>query len=98
MARFLKMHEKCKNCSQDFRMEPYFYWSSLWIGFSIVPGVFAPLLVLGLYLNEIYGISLSIVPPIFLFLYFVLQIPIMRISRAVLLHLAFKYFEGREKK
>jgi len=98
MARFLKMHEKCKRCGQDFRIEPDFYSTSLWIGFPIVLVVFAPLLVFGLYVSEIYEISLSIVLPILLLLYFALQIPIMRISRAILLYLTFNYFEGRKKK
>ncbi|ABQ07458.1 DUF983 domain-containing protein [Flavobacterium johnsoniae] len=97
MTRFLKMHEKCKKCNQDFRIEPEFYSTALWIGFPIVLIVFIPLLFFGLYLNEYYGISLKVILPIFLILCFLLQIPIMRISRAILLHLTFKYFGWHKK-
>ena len=97
MSGFLKMPERCKKCNQDFRIEPEFYSTALWIGFPIVLIVFIPLLFFGLYLNEYYGISLKVILPIFLILCFLLQIPIMRISRAILLHLTFKYFGGHKK-
>jgi len=95
---FLKMPEKCRECNQDFRIEPDFYSTSLWIGFPIVLIVFTPLLFLGLHLNENYEISLKALLPIFLILCFALQIPIMRISRAILLHLTFNYFGGHKMK
>lgn len=98
MSRFLKMPENCKNCKQDFKIEPGFYSTALWIGFPIVLIVFVPVLFLGLYLNENYEISLMVVLPIFLILCFALQIPIMRISRAILLHLTFNYFGGHKKR
>ncbi|WP_255357690.1 DUF983 domain-containing protein [Flavobacterium johnsoniae] len=97
MRGFFKMPERCKKCNQDFRIEPEFYSSALWIGFPIVLIVFVPLLFFGLYLNENYEISLKVILPIFLILCFLLQIPIMRISRAILLHLTFKYFGGHKK-
>ena len=97
MRGFLKMPERCKKCNQDFRIEPEFYSTALWICFPIVLIVFVPLLFFGLYLNENYEISLKVILPIFLILCFLLQIPIMRISRAILLHLTFKYFGGHKK-
>lgn len=98
MSGFLKMPENCKHCHQDFRIEPGFYSAALWISYPIVLIVFIPLLFFGLYLNENYEIPFKVLLPVLVILCFALQIPIMRISRAILLHLTVKYFGGNKKK
>ena len=90
----LKMPEKCSHCHQDFKIEPGFYSAALWISYPIVLLVFIPMLFFGFYLNATYKISPKLLVPIFVIVAFLLQIPIMRVSRAILLHVTIRYCGG----
>jgi uncharacterized protein (DUF983 family) len=91
------MPQNCPHCNQDFKIEPGFYSAALWISYPIVLIVFVPLLFLGLYLNENYEIPFKMLLPILVILCFLLQIPIMRISRAILIHLTINYVQGGKR-
>ncbi|MEA9415823.1 MULTISPECIES: DUF983 domain-containing protein [unclassified Flavobacterium] len=95
--KILDMPQNCSHCNQDFKIEPGFYSAALWISYPIVLIVFIPLLFLGLYLNENYEISFKILLPVLVILCFLLQIPIMRISRAILIHLTINYVQGGKR-
>jgi uncharacterized protein (DUF983 family) len=93
----LKMPDRCGHCNQDFRIEPGFYSAALWISYPIVLIVFVPMIFVGFLLKETYSLSLEMMLGFFIIICFGLQIPIMRISRALLLHFTIHYVGSGNK-
>ncbi|MEH6406765.1 MAG: DUF983 domain-containing protein [Leeuwenhoekiella sp.] len=89
-SRILEMPDKCPHCELDFKREPGFYTAALWISYPIVLIIFIPIILLGFLLDSINNFFTFIYPLIILFS-FVLQIPLMRIARAVLLNMSIDY-------
>ncbi len=89
-SRILEMPDKCPHCKQDFKLEPGFYTAALWISYPIVLIIFIPLIILGFSLDSIHSFFKFLYPLIIVFS-FVLQIPLMRIARAVLLNITIDY-------
>lgn len=86
----LKMPDTCPHCKQDFKLEPGFYTAALWISYPIVLLIFIPVILLGFFLNTIHSFFKILYPFIILFS-FMLQIPLMRIARAILLNMTIDY-------
>ncbi|WP_158976587.1 DUF983 domain-containing protein [Cellulophaga sp. L1A9] len=86
----LKMPDNCPHCKQDFKLEPGFYSAALWISYPIVLLIFIPLISLGLVVHSMHSFFKFIFPFIVLFS-FMLQIPLMRIARAILLNMTIDY-------
>lgn len=86
----LEMPDKCPHCKQDFKLEPGFYTAALWISYPIVLAIFIPLIILGFSLDDMNGFFKFVYPLIILFS-FMLQIPLMRIARAILLNMTVDY-------
>lgn len=86
-TRVLEMPERCPHCNQNFKIEPGYYSAALWISYPIVLILFIPFIFLGISLNEMYTISFRILFPIFIIICLSLQIPIMRLSRAILINM-----------
>ncbi len=93
-SRILEMPDRCPNCQQDFIIEPGYYTAALWISYPIVLLVFIPLIILGFSLDSISCFFKFIYPLIILFS-LMLQIPIMRIARAILLNMTIDYTSKR---
>lgn len=89
-SNILEMHNKCPNCKQDFKQEPGYYTSALWISYPIVLLIFIPLIILGISLDSLHSFFKYIFPLIVV-LAFILQIPLMRTARAVLLNMTIDY-------
>ncbi|MGM5470254.1 DUF983 domain-containing protein [Flavobacteriaceae bacterium LMO-SS05] len=89
-SRILEMPDKCLHCKQNFKLEPGFYTAALWISYPIVLIIFVPLIVLGFSLDDVSGFF-KIIYPFIIIISFVLQIPLMRIARAILLNLSIDY-------
>lgn len=90
-TRVLDMPERCPHCNQDFKIEPGYYSAALWISYPIVLILFIPFIFLGISLNEMYTISFRILFPIFIIICLFLQVPIMRLSRAILINMTVKF-------
>ncbi|OBX22115.1 MULTISPECIES: DUF983 domain-containing protein [Bizionia] len=86
----LDMPNACEHCKQDFKLEPGFYTAALWISYPIVLVVFIPLILLGFSLDTIHGFFKFLYPLVIVFS-FILQIPLMRVARAVLLNMTIDY-------
>lgn len=86
----LKMPDACPHCQQSFKLEPGYYTAALWISYPMVLIIFIPLLLLGFSLDSMHSFFKYIYPFIIVFS-FMLQIPLMRIARAVLLNMTIKY-------
>ena len=89
-SRILEMPDKCPHCKQDFKVESGFYSAALWISYPIVLIIFVPLIILGFSLDSINDFFKFLYPFIILFS-FMLQVPLMRIARAVLLNMTIDY-------
>lgn len=89
-SRILEMPDKCPHCKQDFKLEPGFYTAALWISYPIVLVIFIPLIILGFALDNMNSFFKLTYPLIILFS-FMLQIPLMRIARAILLNMTVDY-------
>ncbi|MFD2915661.1 DUF983 domain-containing protein [Psychroserpens luteus] len=89
-SRILEMPDKCPHCEQNFKLEPGFYTAALWISYPIVLIVLIPLLTLGFLLDSMNSFFKLLYPLIILFS-FMLQIPLMRIARAILLNMIIDY-------
>jgi len=89
-SRILEMPDKCPHCKQDFKMEPGFYTAALWISYPIVLIIFVPLIILGFSLDSINDFF-KFLYPIIILISFMLQIPLMRIARAILLNMSIDY-------
>src|SRR5690606_40640960 len=85
-SRVLEMPDKCPHCKQDFKLEPGFYTAALWISYPMVLLILIPLMLLGIVLDDMHSFFKFLYPIIVLFC-FILQIPIMRIARAILLNM-----------
>ena len=93
LTEILKMPDHCPECQQDFKIEPGFYTAALWISYPIVLTVFVPLVFFGIMMNEHYLISYLIIIPLLTLVCLILQIPIMRLSRAILINLTIGFKE-----
>lgn len=89
-SRILEMPDKCPHCEQNFKLEPGFYTAALWISYPIVLIILIPLLTLGFLLDSMNSFFKLLYPLIILFS-FMLQIPLMRIARAILLNMTIDY-------
>ncbi len=85
------MPQKCPHCHQDFKIEPGFYSAALWISYPIVVALLALLIFLGYYLHESLKVSFWILLPVMAMVCFLLQVPIMRIARAILINITIAY-------
>jgi len=83
----LKMPENCDHCKQSFKLEPGFYTAALWISYPIELIIFIPVFLLGLSLDSLNGFFKYMYPLIILFA-FMIQVPTMRIARAILLNMS----------
>ena len=79
-----------KLCQQDFKLEPGFYTAALWISYPLVLVIFIPLIIYGLFLKQL-SVLFKIGFPLIVVFALVLQIPIMRLSRAILLNITVNY-------
>jgi len=86
----LKMPEKCNHCKQSFKLEPGFYTAALWISYPIELIIFIPVILLGFSLDSMSGFFKNMYPLIIL-LSFMLQVPTMRIARAILLNMSIDF-------
>ncbi len=86
----LKMPDRCSHCKQSYKLEPGFYTAALWISYPIVLIVFIPVLLVGFSLDSMNSFFKYMYPFIILFS-FMFQIPLMRIARAILLHMSIDY-------
>ncbi|NCO64968.1 MAG: DUF983 domain-containing protein, partial [Flavobacteriia bacterium] len=86
----LEMPDRCAHCKQDFKLEPGFYTAALWISYPMVLIIFIPLILLGFSLDDIHSFF-KFLYPIIIILAFVLQIPLMRIARAILLNMTIDF-------
>lgn len=91
------MPQKCPHCHQDFKIEPGFYSAALWISYLIVVALLAFLLFLGYCLHEGLKVSFGILVPALTALCFLLQVPVMRIARAILINMTIAYQEDEMK-
>lgn len=89
-SRILEMPDRCPNCQQDFKIEPGFYSAALWISYPIVLVVFIPMIFYGIFMENISTLF-KIYFPVMVVFALLLQIPIMRLSRAILLHITVDY-------
>ncbi|NCP07136.1 MAG: DUF983 domain-containing protein [Flavobacteriales bacterium] len=89
-SRILEMPDRCAHCKQDFKLEPGFYTAALWISYPMVLIIFIPLILLGFSLDDIHSFF-KFLYPIIIILAFVLQIPLMRIARAILLNMTIDF-------
>ena len=85
---FLDMYDRCPKCNQDFIIEPGFYSAALWISYPIVLILLIPSIFLGLYSE---GYFLYYIYPFIVLLLFAIQVPIMRLARAILLVITVRY-------
>lgn len=89
-SRVLEMPDKCPHCKQEFKMEPGFYTAALWISYPLVLIIYIPLIILGFSLNSVNSFFKAIYPLLILF-GFLIQIPLMRLARAILLNMTIDY-------
>jgi len=71
-------------------MEPGFYTAALWISYPLVLIIYIPLIILGFSLNSVNSFFKAIYPLLILF-GFLIQIPLMRLARAILLNMTIDY-------
>jgi uncharacterized protein (DUF983 family) len=92
-----KMNRNCSHCNQDFKIEPNFYSAALWIKYPIILIIVVHLILLVIALNSMYGLSLKIQIPIFIIICLAMQVPIIRISKAVLINLTLNFIGDNKK-
>lgn|SRR5690606_2070878 len=85
-SRVLEMPDKCPHCKQNFKLEPGFYTAALWVSYPMVLVIFIPLILLGFSLDDLHGFF-KLLYPIIVFFSFMVQIPLMRLARAILLNM-----------
>lgn len=95
-SHILEMPNHCSHCGQDFKIEPGFYTAALWISYPIVLLLFVPIIILGLSLDNFHKF-LQIIYPLIILLCLFAQIPIMRISRAILINISVDYQDNAHK-
>jgi uncharacterized protein (DUF983 family) len=96
--KIYEMHKKCLHCNQDFKIESNYYSVVSWINYPIIAVVFIHLIVSMIALHEMYELPLKILIPIFMIIGITILIPIIRISRAVLIYLTVNFIQGNQKK
>lgn len=89
-SQLLVMPDRCANCKQDYYIEPGFYSAALWISYPIELLLIIPTIFSGLIMDNSHQVF-QILFPALVVLLFALQVPIMRISRAILLNITVAY-------
>lgn len=97
-VEIFKMPENCKDCNQDFKIESGFYSAALWISYPLAFLLLIMFVFLIIWFSDNYGVSLNILIPLFIIFYILLQIPIIRLSRAILIHMTINYFRTGQNK
>ncbi len=92
-----KMNKNCTHCNQDFKIEPNFYSAASWIKYPIILIIVVHLILSVIGLNTVYGLSLKILIPIFMVICLAIQVPIIRISKAVLINLTLNFIGDNKK-
>jgi uncharacterized protein (DUF983 family) len=92
-----KMNKNCTHCNQDFKIEPNFYSAASWIKYPIILIIVIHLILSVIGLNTVYGLSLKILIPIFMVICLAIQVPIIRISKAVLINLTLNFIGDNKK-
>lgn len=92
-----KINKKCANCNEDFKIEPDYYSVALWINYPIMLLIYIHLIFLIVALNGTYEVTLKVLIPIAILICLLIQIPIMRISKAVLLYLTINFIRDNKK-
>jgi uncharacterized protein (DUF983 family) len=88
--KLLVMPDRCAHCNQDYYIEPGFYSAALWISYPIELLLIIPTIFSGLIMDNSHQVF-QILFPALVVLLFALQVPIMRISRAILLNITVAY-------
>ena len=88
--KLLVMPDRCTHCNQDYYIEPGFYSAALWISYPIELLLIIPTIFSGLIMDNSHQVF-QILFPALVVLLFALQVPIMRISRAILLNITVAY-------
>jgi uncharacterized protein (DUF983 family) len=91
------MNKNCSHCNQDFKIEPNFYSAASWIKYPIILIIVVHLIFSVIALNTMYELSLKILIPIFMIIYLAIQVPIIRISKAVLINLTLNFIGDNKK-
>lgn len=86
----LEMPHKCSHCKQGIKLEPRFYTAALWISYQTSVFNFYPNNPIRIFIGSWNGFF-KIICPLLIHFSFVLQIPIIRISRAILLNMTIDY-------
>ncbi|HDZ13395.1 MAG TPA: DUF983 domain-containing protein [Pricia sp.] len=89
-SRILDMPDRCPHCNQDFKFEPGYYTAALWISYPILLLLFVPLTILGFTLAD-FSFFFKLVYPVLILISLFLQIPLMRMARAILLAMTIDY-------
>ncbi len=83
-SKILEMPDRCPHCNQDFKFEPGYYPAALWISYPILLLLLVPLTIFGFTLVDFY-FFFKLVYPVLLIICLFLQIPLIRMARAILL-------------
>ena len=88
--KILTMPDRCSHCSQGYYIEPGFYSAALWISYPIELLLIIPTIFSGFLMDNSHRFF-QIMFPVLVVLLLALQVPIMRISRAILLNITIAY-------
>lgn len=88
--RALEMPDKCSHCGQDFKLEPGFYTLALWISYPILMILLVPLIIVFLTYPQLRRLN-PFFYLIIIVLFLIIQVPLMRISRAIAIHMFIPY-------
>jgi len=84
------MYKECPVCGQDYTIEPGYYTAAMWISYPILMILLVPAMLIvalngGSYRSNMLAITLAIG------LALILQIPLIRYSRAILINIDIAY-------
>lgn len=89
-SKLLTMPDRCKHCNQGYYIEPGFYSAALWISYPIELLLIIPTILSGFLMDDSHRFF-QVMFPILIVTLLLLQVPIMRISRAILLNITVAY-------
>jgi uncharacterized protein (DUF983 family) len=89
-SKLLVMPKRCEHCHQDYYIEPGFYSAALWISYPMELLLIIPTIFSGFLMTDSH-LFFQIMFPVLVIALFTLQVPIMRLSRAILLNITVAY-------
>ena len=94
VSELMKMHERCSNCGQKFKIEPSFFFGAMYVSYGVGIAISVAAFIISFFF---IGLDRNYTFLVIVLVLLVLYPPIVRISRNIWINLFVKYDKSKSK-